>query len=62
MFSLHTRTYLAYVKRLEDFIVRLDDTFAAIETARGQGKLGCDLLKLRREAERIRDSREAKKT
>jgi hypothetical protein len=41
--------------------VQLDDTFADIETARGQGKLARDMLKLRREAERIRDSREPKK-
>jgi hypothetical protein len=40
--------------------VHLDD--ADIETARGQGKLARDLPKLRREADRIRYRREAKKT
>lgn len=49
----------AYVKRLEDLIVQLDSTFSDIESSHTKGYLSRDMHALRKEADRIRDSRNA---
>jgi hypothetical protein len=49
----------AYVRRLEDLIMQLDSTFSDIESSHTKGYLSRDMAVLRKEADRIRDSRNA---
>ena len=49
----------AYVKRLEDLIMQLDSTFSDIESSHTKGYLSRDMAVLHKEADRIRDSRNA---
>jgi hypothetical protein len=49
------RTNLAYVRRLEDFILQ----FSELENARAKGGPARDMPLLHREAEAIRSSRQA---
>jgi hypothetical protein len=49
----------AYVKRFEDLIMQLDSTFSDIESSNTKGYLSRDMAVLHKEADRIRDSRNA---
>jgi hypothetical protein len=56
-----TRINRAYVRRLEDLIMQLDSTFSDIESSHTKGYLSRDMAILHKEADRIRDSRNATK-
>jgi hypothetical protein len=57
-----TRINRAYVRRLEDLILQIDATLSELEPARALGGMERDMPVLRREADRIRDCRNARVT
>lgn len=51
----------AYVKRLEDLILRLDDTLSELDLAHATASMERDMPLLRRETDRIRAGRSTRK-
>jgi hypothetical protein len=55
-----TRINRMYVRRLEDLILRLDDTLSELDPAHATASMERDMPVLRKEADRIRNSRRAR--